>query len=373
MENVRPEDHVEIVRTTARLREIGPAWTALWSSADASIFQSHAWVLAWWLTAMDKERRQLHIGLAWRDGELGAVLALSAVRKRGLRVLEWAAKDHSDYCDALIAPDLDRTAVICALWTQVVAEGRFDLIYLSHVLPNAAIRALFDHASAGAPFLRRTHRRQTNLRIAIQWPSGDAWFQSLPAKVRQNYNRRRRLLSKEGELVFRQCGPDEPLRPIIDRLAEAKRKWLTSQGLRSSLIADDNAPLLAFVKVLAEAGILRLFLLECGGQIVAGSINFVQRQTMMVYMPSYDQKYERASPGTLLMTDYIRWSIDHGAREIDFLCGDEEYKRKLASFSVELDSFMRARTLAGAAAITFDRFFGFCRTFQKRYAPIRFH
>ena len=106
---------------------------------------------------------------------------------------------------------------------------------------------------------------------------------------------------------------------------------------------------------LRELGVLRLFVLECDEAIVAVSINLIQRNRMMAFVTTYDPDFERASPGMLLMCDYIRWSIDHGLEEVDFLCGGEDFKRRFATRSLILSSRAGARTPLGHLALAADR------------------
>ncbi len=148
--------------------------------------------------------------------------------------------------------------------------------------------------------------------------------------------------------------PDEPLAPILERLSALKRKWLAAQG-RDSPLFDEGAPTLsALVEALKQAGILRVFVLECAGQMVAVSLNFVQRGTMMAFVTTYDPEFERASPGMLLMVDYVRWSIDNGLQLVDFLCGAEPFKLRFANQSVTLETMTANQTLLGTAATLAD-------------------
>jgi CelD/BcsL family acetyltransferase involved in cellulose biosynthesis len=75
---------------------------------------------------------------------------------------------------------------------------------------------------------------------------------------------------------------------------------------------------------------------------------------MMAFVTTYDPDFERASPGMLLMVDYVCWSIDHGLGLVDFLCGDEPFKLRFANASVTLETFIASRTLLGAAATRAD-------------------
>jgi CelD/BcsL family acetyltransferase involved in cellulose biosynthesis len=89
--------------------------------------------------------------------------------------------------------------------------------------------------------------------------------------------------------------------------------------------------------------------------VIAVSINFVQRETMMAFITTYDPQVERASPGMLLMVDYIGWSIDNGLKLVDFLCGAEPFKLRFANQSVILGTVVAARTPLGHAALAVDR------------------
>lgn len=180
-------ERFEIIRTAERLAEVGPAWTALWAGSGALVFQSHAWISAWWASAADRERRGLAIVLAWRGEDLVGVLPLATIRRRGFRVLEWAAKECSDFGDALVAPGADRD-LVRRMWRQASRSGGFDLVYLNRLLPDSAALTLLDSAGGGA-HLRLNHRDEANWRVQGSWKSGQAWFDAQSKKTRQNYRR----------------------------------------------------------------------------------------------------------------------------------------------------------------------------------------
>ncbi|TPN70645.1 GNAT family N-acetyltransferase, partial [Mesorhizobium sp. B1-1-5] len=168
---------------------------------------------------------------------------------------------------------------------------------------------------------------------------------------------------------FRLLAPDEPMQPVLDRLAEFKRKWLAARGHESNLFDEGSPALAALVAVLAREGLLHVFVLECAGMVVAVSINFVQRNTMMAFVTTYDPDVERASPGMVLMMDYIQWSIDRGLTMVDFLCGGEDFKRRFATQSVTLDSVLGTRTLRGTLAALADRTLHAGRELHQRLRP----
>ncbi|GJD43329.1 hypothetical protein AFCDBAGC_1181 [Methylobacterium cerastii] len=345
-------ERFEIVRTAERLAAVGPAWAALWRESGALVFQSHAWIAAWWATVPDRERRALQVVLAWRGETLVAVLPMATCRRKGLRLLEWAAKDHTDYGDALLVGD--DSGLVRRMWAYLSSAGGFDLVYLNRLLPGAKARALLEPAAAAGVRLRPNHRSDVSFRVAGDWPTGEAWMASQSKKTRQNYRRGQKFIGESGTLRFRLLPPDEPMEPVLLRLADLKRKWLAGNQLESNLYDEGSLALPALVRVLAETGLLRAFVLECDGVVVAVSINFVQAGTMMAFVTTYDPAFERGSPGMVLMMDYIQWSIDQGLHTVDFLCGAEAFKSRFATTSVTLDAFMGRRTLPGAAAMMLD-------------------
>lgn len=349
-------ERFEIVADAGRLAAVGPAWMGLWARTSALVFQSHAWISAWWAAAPDRDKRRLRIVLAWHGDDLVAVLPLATNLRGRIRVLEWAAKDCTDYPDALVSPEENRE-VVRRMWTHVSSKGGFDLAYLGHLLPDAAARSLLTVPAHGAVRLTPNRREETSLRVVGPFASGEDWFKAQSKKLRNNYRRGQKQIAEQGSLRFRLLAPGEPLGPVIVRLTALKRQWLDENAFESDLFDSDSDALSKLIQVLEDLGLLRMFVLECDEQIIAISVNFVQAQTMMAFVTAYDAIFERGSPGAVLMIDYIMWSFDNKIDTVDFLCGDEAFKQKFANFSVQLGSMMGARNLVGRAAMAVD----FCR------------
>src|SRR5215212_11995993 len=90
------------IGSEAEMRDLVPAWTALWRRAPgATPFQSPAWLLAWW--------RHFGTGaprvLTARAGEgLVGILPLYELREPGVCKLLPIGIGLSDYIDALVDP-----------------------------------------------------------------------------------------------------------------------------------------------------------------------------------------------------------------------------------------------------------------------------
>lgn len=346
-------ERLEIVRSADRLAAVEAQWMQLWHRTDGLIFQSHAWVSAWWSTVADRDQRALRIGLVWNGDRLVAVIPLAIGKRKGLRFLEWAASSYTDYGDILVAPECSLSA-LQDLWAQLCDAGGFDLAFLNRLLPDAAVRKIFAAGASSGIRLRPNHREEVSYRVGGPWKSGAAWFEDQSKKTRQNYRRGIKTLEETGKVKFRLLAPDEPLQPVLDRLSVLKRRWLVQHSRESQLYEEGTPVLAALVDVLARAGVLRIFVLECDGVMVAVSINFIQRQVMMAFVTTFDPDFSRASPGIILIMDYIQWSIDHGLGMVDFLCGAEAFKNKFATQAVTLQSVLGTRTAQGTLASVAD-------------------
>jgi CelD/BcsL family acetyltransferase involved in cellulose biosynthesis len=331
---------IEVVRDAARFQEVEAAWLALWRRNDADVFQHHGWIAAWWHGCGAGYR--LRVGLAWQGEELVAVLPLAIRSWRGLRLLEWAAQSFSDYCDIIGSP-----SVLEELWAAVAAAGGFDVIRLKNIAPDARVLTVL--RQLGLREAPERHPHDLCLRVASQWASGEAWFRCLNKKKRNNHTRGARILAEFGEVAHRQYCPGEPLEPVLDRLAALKRDWLRANKLSSPLLDNNVDVLPRLVRALSQIGNLRIFTIECSGEIVAGSVNVVQKDKMMAFFSAYDPKYDRASPGISLMTEYTRWAFDHGITVVDYLRGGETYKFEFANAATELTAVVQGWSLPGKA------------------------
>ena len=339
----------EVLTSGAELAAVAPAWNRLLDETGGSVFQSYGWVSAWWDTLKRPAEGALRIGLLWHGERLVAVLPLTISRRKGLKILEWAAIGTTDYPDILASADCSDSDLL-RLWTDVKALGGYDIVQLHRLLPEARARTLLADTA-----LKPDGRDEVSYRVAGTWDSGVAWFDGQAKKTRQNDRRGRKFLQESGLVQFRLAPADEPLDGLLERFAELKRKWMAERGHQSDLFDGENEALARTVHVLQHAGLLRIFTLSCGEAVVAISINFEQNGAMMALLTTYDPAFERASPGVLLMVDYVQWSIDHGLAMVDFLCGAEPFKLRFATEGKPLQGFSAVRTPLGHLARWVDK------------------
>ena len=357
---------VEIVTDPTRFAALHEAWHDLWGRAGGFIFQDHGWISGWLSGVQDRRGVRLQVALAWDGDRLCGVMPCAVHRRFGLRVLTWAAQLFSDYCDCLIDPAYGTAAVFAAMWDGLHDHGGFDLVSLQQIRPDAQCRAFVERGR-----LQPAERSERCMRIENQWTSGEAFFRSLNKKGRNNHTRGKRILAElGGEVGFRAVGAGEDAAPLFDEIIRLKHAWLRANDPTSPLLGAECDVLRSILDHVWQSGMAMIFILECGGKIAAASVNFVYAGRMEAYFTAYDAAFDRASPGTILIVEYARWSFDRGLKHVDFLRGEEPFKFRLANNETLLSSFAGARTLVGQVAISGHRWLARRRHRQEPAPPL---
>jgi CelD/BcsL family acetyltransferase involved in cellulose biosynthesis len=355
----------EVLTDPARFATKQQAWQQLWERSGGYIFQSHDWLAGWLTGVRDRKEIRLQVVLAWDGERLCGAMPCAVHRRSGLRVLTWAAQLFSDYCDCLLDPAYDSGDMIALLWDALRRSGGFDLISLQQVRPDARCREFLDQLVREGGQLRPGDREERCMRIENQWKDGEAFFRSLNKKARNNHTRGKRILAElGGEVAFRLVEGPENTIARIDEVMCLKDIWLRTNDPTSPLLGADRVVMRAVLENACQSGLARLFLLECGGRIAAASINFVYSGRMEAYLTAYDAAFDRASPGTILIVEYARWSFDRGLTHVDFLRGEEAFKFRMANADTTLSSFTGARTLVGQVAVSGHRWLS-----RRRHRP----
>jgi len=305
--------------TEADLERLADEWDALAAACPrATPFQTPAWALPW---RRHLGRGRLLVLTARHEDRLVGLLPLEVRRWCGLRRAVLLGSGVSDALGPLLHPE-HAAATAPALWAALEAAGGWDLCDLCQLDGP--------HAPPGA----------------AQWPHEDCLRLSLagPAPDRGAYALRR--LTREGARV--EAAPDpEAFLPDLFRLHAAR--W-RSRGLPGVFA---SARVRAFHReaaaALAARGRLRAWVLRLGERVIAAHYGFRFGPRVCYYAGGFDPAWARLSPGTALVGHAVAAARAEGAREFDFLRGDEPYKAGWGARAFPLRRAVLARGPARAA------------------------
>lgn len=172
------------------------------------------------------------------------------------------------------------------------------------------------------------------------------YFNTLPSQLKNTLTRRARMLDKENRLQIRIfIDPAEMSEAVRDFQAIYGASWKTPEPYPQFIPG--------LVDATAREGWLRLGVAYIDGRPAAAQIWLVCHGVASIYKLAYDEQYANLSVGSLLTAAMMRQAIDvDRVAEVDYLTGDEAYKRDWMSARRERWGMMvfNRRTVRGRLA-----------------------
>lgn len=160
------------------------------------------------------------------------------------------------------------------------------------------------------------------------------FLRTLSGKERHEIRRKLRRLQAAGPLTSRVIeDPDEVVRGMETFLALFSRNRADKAAFMTERMASFFC---ALARATAEAGLLRLSILELDGVPAATVLCFDYRSTVYLYNNGYDEQFSSLSMGLLSKVMTIRDSIHRRRGKYEFLKGEEPYKSQLGGRPVPL-------------------------------------
>ncbi len=322
--------NVAVVRSVAQWNELAGEWNGLLAGSMANVpFLRHESLDHWWSSlgvADDWPNPRLHIVTARRGDQLVAIAPLfESLDHEGLPLVALLGSDVlPDYLDLIARPEALREFTGLLLDHLSGPEGPacrvLDLYNIRDASP--ALPVLAEAAETrGWSFQRAEIIPYSSVALPDDW---DAFLERLEKK--QRHEIRRKLRNAEGTGRVRCYVADDPTKlvadveSLFDLMAhrEDKAQFLTPPVRRYFH---------GFIARAAQHGWLQLAFLEVDGRKAAAFLNFDYAGKIWVYNTGMDPADRDLSPGTVLLGFLIRRAIEQGRSAIDFLRGEEPYKR----------------------------------------------
>ncbi|PYM18511.1 MAG: hypothetical protein DMD81_05820 [Candidatus Rokuibacteriota bacterium] len=349
---------VECVDDAGRFAALETEWNMLLAAAGetTSVFLTWEWLHGWWKHfGQDLE---LSILLVRERGELIAIApfmrrerSIAGVAFDGLEFLG-SGTVGSDYLDVIVQRDR-RVPAVTALadWVDRVSV-RLDLAQLRHGEATAAALgpALVERGWRGVEILTDVCPF-----ISLGGQSWSSYLATLGATHRSNFRRRLRALTTKFHVTFECATTVEERELAFTQLVSLHRDRWRERGGSDGL---GTPALVAFHDEMTELaltqGWLRLFVLALDGEPAASLYGLRHGDVFSFYQSGFDPRFAKLGVGLVTMGLAIQRAIEEGAREYDFLHGDERYKFLWARESRQLSRLeaypprARARLVAGA-------------------------
>ena len=178
---------------------------------------------------------------------------------------------------------------------------------------------------------------------------------SLKKSLRQNLTRKLNMAEREGVVFERVSGAAVRAEHFREAKEVERRSW---KGRRGIGIFVDEPHLSLHVGLLEDSPPfdVDLLFLRIGGQAIAFQYGFLLSNRYYAYNTSYDEAFQRLSPGMLAINSLLLELIPGGVDVFDFLVGEDSYKRDWTSDARGLEGFtVFQNSLAGQLAYRLER------------------
>jgi CelD/BcsL family acetyltransferase involved in cellulose biosynthesis len=300
---------VETVRSAHELDRLKERWRWLETQCEGTLFQSYELnrQAARWFAA----RETPHLIVAESDSGLAIIPAVRRERELGL-----IGETLFDYRDVLNAGD---PKVLECAWRELAQTGL-----------SLEVTALRGEAARE----RWQPLRPTPFCNAPTTRLADVTAEEFTAAHHKSAKASRRLAREGLRLVRRQSRQRESgLLNVARWIYRRKAEW---RGQSENLFLSRRRQ--NFMLFLVRSGVLdcTVWSYEDGyGEVAAALLTFRQRRIRHFYTIHHDPRWERFSPGQVMIFDVTRETLREGW-DVDFMTGEYPYKNRLATAMVPL-------------------------------------
>ena len=313
--------------TEESLAALSPYWTDSKHNLNWDpVFVSPVWLQVWW--QVFGSGAELFLRAVWQ-GENIIGIAPFLVKEKTVSFV--GSADVSDYLDFIVAPGMERD--FCNILLDDLREKGISRLDLNPVRSDSTVftQLIAIARDRGYEVLCTSEDISLEMDLPATW---DEYLAVLTTKQRHEVRRKLRRLSEAGKVDYYfiddSAAVSDAMGTFLKMFTESRQDKATFMTARMEsffrLLAD----------TMAEAGLLRLGVLELDAQPTAMIMCFDYNDCVYLYNSGYDSEYNFLSVGLLSKALAVKDSIQRGRKRFDFLKGAESYKYHLGGREVPL-------------------------------------
>jgi CelD/BcsL family acetyltransferase involved in cellulose biosynthesis len=240
------------------------------------------------------------------------------------RKIELLGNVHSPIRNVLVGNSNKerKTSIILNIFRYLCDQYKeWDIIELDRIPEENSFFGVFNDVLSNIGLNFRTSFSAGNWYLDGIDYSFSQYFENLPKKIQKDVQYCRRRLGKMGNLEFQIELDNGSLDHYLDLYDKVRAKsWKAPEK--------DKTFIREFTKLTAERGWMRFAFLRYNDVPIACQKWIICEQKAYIWDVLHDEDYGKHSPGKILSTDVSQYVFDRDkVIEIDFLTGDEPYKK----------------------------------------------
>ncbi len=293
-----------------------------------SIFVFPGWLQVWWQAF--GSGAELYLRAVWQGEKIIGIAPLLVKEKTASIV---GSADVCDYLDFVVTPGMERDFFTVLL--DDLREKRINHLDLRSLRTDSTVLTHLVGIAQNRGYEVICHSEDVSLELDLP-STWDEYLATLTGKQRHEVRRKLRRLWEAGNVEHRclEAGQEvedymETFLKLFSLSREDKAHFMTPQM---------ESFFRSLADTMAEAGLLRLGILELDTLPTAMVMCFDYNDCVYLYNSGYNPQYNSLSVGLLSKVLCIKDSIQRGRKRFDFLKGGEPYKYHLGGREVPLYS-----------------------------------
>ena len=343
------KEEIEIKIFYKLSEELKDKWLNFEKESNFHFFQKYEFVENF---LYGQNRDCIFIILTFKDRTV-AILPFELKEKFGLKVLQWLGTKEFDYCGPLVGnfqeEGIDQSLFRDA-WNKICLKYiKVDLVFFDKQLEKIN--------NYKNPFVDNFNNFLASKIYSIKLPNDYQLFlENIENKKFLNeFKRTKGKLISENKVEFSDIDAYDINFGISD-IVKQKAKILEKRKIKHIL----DSKMISLLDKFKEknSNLIKITILKINGELVAANLGLIFKRRFYYYMPVlFSEKFNRYSPGKVLISHLIEWSIINKIDFFDFGLGDENYKKYWSNFNENLFRYFEFRTFKGLVAYLFIKFY----------------
>lgn len=344
---------LRVVDSEQGLLELEQSWNTLYEQCTRStIFSSWDWAVSWWEVYQDQFKRSLRILCLYRDDELVGIapfqiernLARTFIQGKTLRFIGTGENRQdtvlSQYLDFIVSPGFEDAMVQQVSDYLIEHRNDWNFADFEYLLKDALVLKCFMES--------KQISRQTleyGVRFFIpELASPDEYFSNMSKRWRKMFNKKMRLLSRDGEVKIQTTNRDESVEPFLSTLIKMHQsRWKDRTGhtiFDSERFTRFHEKILSRLVKQDKAAIRTITL---NNEALASYYIFTDKDKIHYYQSGFfSESANRYSPLFLLVCNEIGMAITD-KKHFDFMYTDSADSYKKSQYAADYETMYRLK------------------------------
>lgn len=324
--------------------ELKKIWLGVEKDSYHTCFNSLAWIENYILSYKESRNySKLRIFIIFFKDKPVCIFPFEIIKKFKINILQWACDLKTDFNTPIQKRDFSfEKKSFEKIWNRILKMmPEIDIIYLK--------KQINFFETLNNPFINFLKNSKEGVIHQIHLPN--KWNEYVNKVLKKKFYfdlmRTKKLIKKNGKVEFIIAKNSVEKKNFLDILIKQKKEKLAKINIHSLNESDLNF-YKNFEKYENKKYVTQVSAIKLNGEYIAMHWGIVDKNYYYYLLPSMkEENVKKFSPGKLLLSLLIRWSISKKLKFFDFGLGEEFYKKKWSNKIVNIYNYVRLKRLKG--------------------------